>query len=85
MLPPPRLAISPGEVGTSFADGIGGLAMCRANCGAAALVPLRRNTAPLRVPPARIPPRAYDSSQGSRKSGPGRRVRGPLRAGPADE
>ena len=58
MLPPPRLAISPGEVGTSFGAGIGGLARCRANCGAAALVPVRRNTAPLRLPRARIPPRA---------------------------
>ncbi len=54
-LPPPR---SSGVIGTLVAGGIGGLATHRASCGAAALVPVRRNTLPLLLPPARMPPRA---------------------------
>ena len=34
------------------------LGICRASCGAAALVPIRRNTLPLLLPPARMPRRA---------------------------
>jgi hypothetical protein len=54
MLPPPRFASS-GGAGTLVGGGIGGSATCRASCGAAALVPTRRNTAPLLFPPARTP------------------------------
>jgi hypothetical protein len=57
-LPPPRLRISSSVVGISFGDGIGGLVTRRASCGAAVLVPVRRNTAPLLLPPASMPSRA---------------------------
>jgi hypothetical protein len=56
--PPPRLRISSSVVGISFGDGIGGLVTRRASCGAAVLVPVRRNTAPLLLPPASMPSRA---------------------------
>jgi hypothetical protein len=56
--PRPRLSGSGGSAGKRIGCGNVVFATCLASCGAAILVPIRRNTTPLLVPPAGMPPRA---------------------------